>query len=77
MTKYFHEDEDSITIKELIDILKKYHGDLKVFCTWETCIIPLEKKNIYKSKEGNIFIDADDNNYKSNYAEKPKENNDE
>ncbi len=63
-----------MTVKELIDVLKKYPMDMKVLFTWESTYVPVLKSYIYKSKQGHLYLDADYGSYKSIYAEDPNEN---
>lgn len=58
----------AITVKELNEILKKYPDEMKCIFTWEGITIPIEKENIYISKDESLFFDADGNFYKSRFA---------
>ena len=64
---YLYDIPDSLTIEELIEILSKFPKDLKVCTTWESTKHALRPENIYLSRFGVLFIDADDNFYKKDY----------
>ncbi len=56
--------EETLNVKNLIEILKKYPQDMKIITTWEGIHNVLKEENIYESKEGYLFFDCDDNFYK-------------
>ena len=63
-------------ISELIATLQvrlEKHGDVKVMTTWEGIMVGIEPRNIYLSKDGSLFIDADRNSYKNEFAVDPSE----
>jgi len=71
-TDYLYEKEkwikdESITVKELIEILKEYPEDMKIMTTWESTLHSLTRDNIYESKTGSLYIDADENFYKTSF----------
>ena len=66
--------KDSITVGELIEILKSYPKKMKVMTTWESTLHSLQKKNVYVSVTGSLYLDADENFYKEEFAKDPKEN---
>lgn len=58
-------------ISELILILQDHlqkHGDLEVKTTWESTVNYLDPDNIYRSKRGELYLDADCNSYKREFA---------
>jgi len=59
--------EETINVKDLIEILKKYPQDMKVITTWEDSHHVLKEENIYESKDGYLFFDCDDNFYKKDF----------
>jgi len=60
----------TFTVKELIIYLTMFHPDVKVYCTWEGIIREIIENNIYISKTGSLYIDADDNFYKDDFKMK-------
>ena len=65
-----------MTISELMAALERRlqkHGDIKVKITWEGITQNIEQDNIYLSKDGSLFIDADHNSYKNDFAVDPSE----
>jgi hypothetical protein len=66
--------DETLTVAELIDILKKYPEKTKVIATWESTIKPLKMENIYVSHTNTLYLDADYNFYKNDLAKDPKEN---
>lgn len=66
--------EDTLTVKELIDVLKKYPQNMKVMITWESTVNELRKKFVYESITGTLYLDGDYNFYKEDFAKNPKEN---
>ena len=63
-------------ISELIETLQarlKKHGDVEVRCTWEGIEAWIEKDGIYLAKNGCLYIDADGNSYKEEFAVDPTE----
>ena len=70
-------------ITELIAALQNkldQYGDLEVFITWEGVIKEVNFKNIYKVTDptptqpgSSLFIDADENHYKHEFAADPNE----
>ncbi len=60
--------QNTISVGRLIDILQKYPKEMLVITTWESTLHTLEEENLYESKEGHLYIDADDNFYKKEYA---------
>ena len=63
-----------MTVATLIDLLKKYPSDMKVFTTWESTVNEITKKDVYESKEGHLYIDGDACFYKDRFAKDPNEN---
>lgn len=66
-------------ISELITTLQnriKKHGDVEVEITWESITKTISTDAIYKSKDGPLYIDADDNCYKEDFAVDTAEGND-
>ena len=59
---------DTLSVGQLIEILKRYPPNMPVITTWESTIHGLQEDNIYESKEGNLYIDADYNSYKDEFA---------
>lgn len=62
---------ETITVQELIDAISKFPPKTKVCTTWESTIHTLLTENIYMSKWGVLFIDADDNFYKNEFRQEP------
>ena len=63
-------------ISELITTLQnrmKKHGDIDVEITWEAITRSISTDAIYKSKNGPLYIDADENFYKDIFAVDPNE----
>ena len=69
-------------VSELIETLQarlKKHGDVEIRCTWEGIETFLEKDQIYLAKSGIhrshecLYIDADNNSYKAEFAVDPTE----
>ena len=63
-------------ISELITTLQKRlkkHGDIEVEVTWESITTSITTDAVYKSKDGPLYIDADDNFYKDKFAVDPTE----
>lgn len=60
----------TITVRELIIYLNMFHPDVKVYSTWEGTIKEIIENNIYLSKTGSLYIDADDNFYKEEFEMK-------
>ena len=61
----------ALKISELITTLQKRlkkHGDIEVEVTWESITTSITTDAIYKSKDGPLYIDADDNFYKDKFA---------
>ncbi len=58
----------TMSISELIDILKTYPKEMKVMFTWESTLKDLRKENIYEAKNGALYLDADNNSYKREFA---------
>ena len=66
-------------ISELITTLQKRlkkHGDIEVEVTWESITTSITTDAIYKSKDGPLYIDADENYYKGEFAVDPTEGDD-
>lgn len=59
---------DTLNVKQLIEILSRYPQDMKVITTWESTIHSILQENIYESKEGHLYLDADDNSCKDDYS---------
>lgn len=79
MKKYIKETEkylldDILCVKELIEFLKKYPKNMKILTTWESTLNILKKENIYESFTGTLYLDADYNFYKKEFAKNSKEN---
>ena len=66
--------DESLTLRELIKILNEYPKEMKVVFTWESIFNPIKKKFIYKSKNGNLILDADWGSYKHVFASDKEEN---
>lgn len=64
----------TMNVQQLIDILQKYPPKMKMIVTWEHQLDALNKKNIYVSKEGHLYLDGDNNRYKKEFAKDVKEN---
>ena len=65
-----------MSISELITCLNDRlikHGDRDVEVTWEGIQRELDSSCIYLTKTGELYIDADNNNYKMGYAVDPTE----
>ena len=63
-------------ISELIQALEQRldkHGDVEVEITWESITRTIDNSSIYMSKFDCLFIDADDNFYKNEFAVDPSE----
>ncbi len=65
---------DTLRVCELIDLLKKYPEQTLVYITWESTIRSFSKRDVYKSKDGFLYLDGDDSFYKEEFALDPKEN---
>lgn len=78
MTDYLEEREkwleNTLTVEELISLLKNYPGNMKVFTIWESTIQEITPECVYESITGSLYIDADACRYKDEYAEDPNEN---
>jgi len=59
--------QNTLKVKDLIEILKSYPQDMKIITTWEGTFHDLLEKNIYESKDGYLFFDCDDNFYKKDF----------
>jgi len=57
----------SEVVLELLTRLHR-HDDIDVEITWEGITRKIDLTNIYLSKEGPLYIDADDNQYKDKLA---------
>lgn len=59
-------------VSELISLLEEKqaeHGDIEVETVWETyCINPVERRDVYLSTGGSLFIDAEQGGNKRLYA---------
>jgi ribosomal protein L21E len=64
----------TLTVGELIYILNKYPQDMKVMITWESTVHDLKPSNIYEAHTGTLYLDADGDFYKKDYAKDPNEN---
>lgn len=63
-------------ISELIKVLEnkiQKHGDRDVEVTWESTTQSIDLNSIYLSKAGPLYIDADANFYKKDFAVDSKE----
>lgn len=60
--------ENCLSVKEFINILQKYPPEMKIITTWESTVHALEEQNIYESKEGHLYLDADYNFYKNQFS---------
>ena len=49
---------------EFIKALQDYETKADVMYTWESISGPIEVKNIYLSRDGEVVIDCDNNYYK-------------
>lgn len=54
----------------------KKHGDIEVEVTWEGITRSIFTDAIYKSNDGPLYIDADENSYKDEFAVDPAEGED-
>jgi hypothetical protein len=62
--------EVKMRISEMITVLEqnlKLHGDVEIKVTWEGTLHEIDECNIYLSKKGPLYIDADENFYKSDF----------
>lgn len=59
---------ETLTVKDLIDILKKYPDGMKVMITWESTLNELKEEFIYESITGNLLLDGDYGFYKKDFA---------
>jgi hypothetical protein len=66
--------EGTLDVQGLMELLSKYPPNMKVLFTWESILVELRKENVYLSKKGILYLDADYNSYKRQYAKDPKEN---
>ena len=66
--------QDTLSVGELLKLLSKYPKKMKVIITWESTLHKIEKENIYESDMGYLFLDADNNFYKKDYAKDVNEN---
>lgn len=55
---------------QLIKVLLKFLPGSDVKVTWEGQEIDIQPKNVYKSKDGKVIIDADKNYYKQDFTKK-------
>ena len=63
--------EVNMKISEMIDVLEssmQLHGDIGINVTWEGTLHEIDECNIYLSKEGVLYIDADENFYKNEFS---------
>lgn len=63
-------------ISELIEVLQarlQKHGDVEVVTTWESIQVDIAPQNVYLSTDGRLYIDADGNSYKADFAVDPTE----
>lgn len=77
MSDYLFEKEKylkSLTVGELIDILKQYPSNMKVMITWESTVNEFKKMNVYEAVTGSLYLDGDNSFYKNDFAKNPKEN---
>lgn len=78
MSEYLFEKEkclhDTLTVEKLIKILQKYPKNMKVLITWESTVNELRERFIYESITGTLYLDADYNFYKKDFAKDPNEN---
>jgi len=58
---------NTLTVKELIEILKKYPDDMKVLITWESTVNELKKDFIYEAYTGSLYLDGDYGFYKEEF----------
>lgn len=61
---------------ELITVLQarlRKHGDVEVVTTWESIQVSIAPPNVYLSTDGRLYIDADENSYKRDFAADPTE----
>lgn len=49
------------------------HGDKRVKATWQGTLEELDPSRFYLSKDGDLLIDADGNDYKADLAADPNE----
>lgn len=70
MSNYELTVDDTMTVGELISVLKKFPEDTRIACTWESTIRSIDEENIYESRFGCILIDSDYNYYKDSYERK-------
>ena len=65
-----------MNISQLIEVLRsrmEAHGDVEVEITWEGTFHPISPPLIYLSKSGELYIDAENNFYKKEFAVDPLE----
>jgi len=65
-----------MSISELIGELQsrlRTHGEREVKITWESTKHEIDPSRIYLSQDGPLYIDADGNFYKSDFAVDPHE----
>jgi hypothetical protein len=62
--------DDSLTVEQLIECLKKYPKNMRCFFTWESVFRSIEEENIYVGKENILLLDADFNEYKDEFEKK-------
>lgn len=67
-------EKETMSVKDFIDLLKKYPPEMKVMSTWESTVHSVKKENIYISHTNRLFIDSDENFYKKEFAKDIQEN---
>jgi hypothetical protein len=58
---------ESITVKDLIELLEKYPKEMKCVFTWESIFRTFKEENLYPGNEQVLLFDADENFYKDRY----------
>ncbi len=66
--------KNSMDVSSLINLLKKYPSNMKVFVTWESTINELKPEFIYEAETGSLYIDGEYAFYKDDFAKNPNEN---
>lgn len=68
------QDRETMTVKEVKDLLNKYNDNTKVFITWESTVNSICKREFYIATTGSLYLDADGNYYKREFAKDYSEN---
>jgi hypothetical protein len=59
--------DETLTVDQLIQVLKKYPKHMKVMGTWESTVNEIKEEWIYETIEGNLYIDCDGGFYKESF----------